>query len=62
MFEMVSLSCAVVERLLRRSSSLGRVRSVNSMELMIWGCVSMYWGMDVLVEYGVYWFSKLEYI
>ena len=37
MLDMLSLSCVVCERLLRRSSICGRVRSVNSMELIICG-------------------------
>ena len=40
-FETDSLSWAVFERRLLRSSSCGRVRSVNSMELTMRGAVSM---------------------
>ena len=36
-FETLSLSCCVFDRLLRRSSNWGWVKSVNSIELTIWG-------------------------
>ena len=47
MLETVSLSCAVVERLLLRSSCWGAVRSINSMEFRMAGWWSMYWGVSV---------------
>lgn len=44
MFEAASLSCAVLERLRRRSSCWTFVRSVNSMELMVVVCGWRYSG------------------
>ena len=42
MFEILSLSCVVCDLLRLRSSICGRVRSVNSIELIICGWESTY--------------------